>query len=216
MHRSGTSLLQNLLALDPSSRTTRTWEMMTTFPPSKNKTETFSSTRCIEKDKSFDQINLFCKHWRENFNKVHYFTASGAEEDTMILFQIFANWYHTYFMSDLDDDLTNLLKQRNDVIVRFLHLFLRVLSHGYTPDSHWIIKNPDSCNYLLEFHNEFPNANFVMTHRNPCSTVPSWANMMLQCLHVRLYNDYNYLIPQVSDFFLLFFGLFMFFCSVML
>lgn len=199
MHRSGTSLLQSLLSLDPSTRTTRTWEMMTTFPPPKNKEETFSCKRCVDKEKSFDQIDLFCKHWRKNFNKVHYFAANGAEEDTMVLFQVFSVWYHAYFMKDLDDQLHHLLRERNDVIVRFLHLFLRVLEHGYSPESHWVLKNPDSCQYIPEFVSEFPKANFVMTHRNPCSIVPSWANMMLQCLHVRLHNDCSSFFPQVSD-----------------
>jgi len=196
LHRSGTSLLQNLLCLDPRSRTTRTWEMMQTIPPSKNVEETMNGSRAHKLDASFDKIDLFCRKWRENFHKVHYFTAQGPEEDVIVLFDMFVIWYYSYFLHDLAPELNGMLMERKDVICRFLHLYLKVMESGYKPESHWVLKNPDSCHYLPELLDEFPEANVIVSHRHPNSVVPSWANMMLQCLHVRLYNDFSKWFPQ--------------------
>mmetsp|Transcript_8625 Transcript_8625/g.10652 ORF Transcript_8625/g.10652 Transcript_8625/m.10652 type:complete len:203 (+) Transcript_8625:634-1242(+) len=189
MHRTGSTLLQNLLAQDPRTRTTRTWEMMDPVPPVTSKSEIFSNKRIAEVDKKFAQADLICKGWYRSFIRMHYISARNPEEDVLVLFMPFAFWYINYMLHFADNELPGLLRERASYLCRFLHLYLKVLDSSCPPESHWVLKNPDDSQYLPSFLKEFPEANVVVTHRDPTSVVGSWAQMSLLSQHTYIYND---------------------------
>ena len=81
MHRTGSTLLQNLLAQDPKSRTTISWEMVETIPPAKEK-EDFKKggDRAQKLQKRLISSKYIAPEFYTNFKKVHLFGP------TLILF----------------------------------------------------------------------------------------------------------------------------------
>merc|ERR1712137_236902 len=137
MHRSGTSLLQNLLGLDPRSRTPRFWEMMNTIPPAENDEQVENDKRVEQINRDLERTNSVCRGWWINFCRMHKVAAEIPEEDCIILFGKLVHWYYYHLMSDLNPSIVDLADQRVDYTLRFLHLFLKVENYTYTPSSHW-------------------------------------------------------------------------------
>jgi len=191
MHRTGSTLLQNLLAEDPNARTPRTWEMVMTIPPATSESEIEHSSSAAELEKQMHKLNLLCMGWPDEMNKLHFFSARKPEEDEMLGFGVLQLWYLGYLHYFVNPELVNMLRQRGPYYFRYLHLFLKIQDAAYPPKSHWVLKNPNVSQYLPEFLEEFPEANIIVTHRNPKSVVPSWSMLNLVALHCFIYNDFT-------------------------
>lgn len=190
MHRTGSTLLQNLLAQDPKSRTLHVWEMQESIPPITSIEEHKDPKRLKNMEEKLADLHSLCPKYLENFRKLHYFAAHAPEEDCIILFGLNAFWYISYLLSDIDPELPSILRERSPYICRYLHLFLKTLNYYCPPESHWVIKNPDHSQYLESFLGEFPNANIIVTHRDPKKVVPSWTKLTLFSNHLFLLDDF--------------------------
>ena len=192
MHRTGSTLLQNLLAQDPNSRTTRFWEQMRTIPPAKTKEELVNNSRIDEVNYQLKQFsNKVCKGWYDTFLKMHYISAENPEEDVIILNSVFQQTIHAYMLYDIDNELPKLIRESGAYQCRFLHLFLKLQDHYLSPSSHWLLKNPNHSQYLNDFLGEFPKANIIVTHRDPVPVVGSWITFCGISSFYLLCNDFK-------------------------
>merc|ERR1712000_468759 len=66
-----------------------------------------------------------------------------------------------------------------------LHLCFKSMVSKFTPH-HIVSKNPGHALYLENLQKEFPNANIIITHRNPTSIVSSWSKICMYSWQLRI------------------------------
>jgi hypothetical protein len=119
------------------------------------------------------------KHFKETFSalvrahKLHY---GDIEEEYMIM------WH--YF---LRPSYLNLFSERywewffdtnKGEVYTYLLRYLQVLSSGYSPKSHWLLKSPMHIVSFQHLLATFPDARIVMTHRDPKKVIPSLKSLL--------------------------------------
>jgi hypothetical protein len=62
---------------------------------------------------------------------------------------------------------------------------LRLL-HSHRPPYRWLLKSPESMYTLGAFASHYPNARFVMTHRDPIKVIPSACSVIAEHTRMRL------------------------------
>lgn len=189
LHRSGTTLLSRLLAQDPAARTPHMWEMLCDVwpkpPDSKELIEAAHGrgTRLAAVQHKFDLLDK-CASGGSAFrrsNSQHYLHPGQPEESLIVLTDaLFLSPFEYTYGAPCEATLKEALRADNKQnVVLYLKRFLQVLSSGYMPPSHWLLKNPFTSLYLPTFMKEFPDANVVVCHRDPAVAVPSMARFHL-------------------------------------
>lgn len=169
--RTGTTLLQNLLALDPANRVLRFYEALHPLPadPARGTTQ--------------ESLVARAEVWLERlyalapgFSAIHASSARGPEECDALLQNSFASQhfddmfravaYSTWLNSaNLADEYSYYAQQ------------LRVLT---PPDDarRWVLKSPSHLGYLDTLLATFPGAVIVHCHRHPVEAVGSYASLV--------------------------------------
>jgi hypothetical protein len=201
LHRTGSTLLQTLLSLDPNARTPLTWEMMETIPLAQTPEERLKNSSINALNDRLQKVDLFCPGFIQSLRQGHYFAFDAPEEDTMALFGIQRYWSasHFYFGSEVVSAMQQNKEFHAKYICRYLHMFFKLLDSKNPPKSHWVTKNPDHSQYLEQLVDEFPKANLIVTYRDPVSVIPSWLKLTLVAFHYNLYHDLPHLLPVSSS-----------------
>jgi hypothetical protein len=169
--RSGTTAAHYLLSMDPQFRILRKWEAEDPAPPPNIATEHNDPRRP-----------------RQVASNVQHITAiDGPTEDRKIQEYSFHDdagplGLHSYrkYWSETDHSEAFPYHER----------FLRML-HSSRPPYRWLLKSPDYLHYLKAVADYYPNALFVMTHRDPASVVPSACSVIVESTRLRL-PDWTY------------------------
>lgn len=168
--RTGTTLLHNLLALDPASRVLLTWETMVPSPPPE--VATYRTDRRI--DLVDRQIGWFHRLIK-GFNRIHPVGARLPEECLMIFSHSFLSYQFetTHRLPSYLDWLeVQDLRPAYEVHRRFLqHLQWRC------PGERWVLKAPAHMFDFEAMFSAYPEACVVMTHRNPIDVTASNASL---------------------------------------
>lgn len=171
--RSGTSLLFNLLARDPTHRFMENWEaFIAQVPP--NGHYSFTSDPRRKKSKWVLGIQ---RYLMPDLDTLHAFLPDGPEECTPILMQgfatqAFAGGYNVPAFSSWLDDADHEPTYRHHKRV------LQALQWKY-PGERWLLKSPDhiaAIDAILKIHLD---ACIVHIHRDPIKSVSSWASLNL-------------------------------------
>lgn len=159
MPRSGTTAAHYLLSEDPAFRYLRAWEVKDPVPPPVLETEANDPRRLSEGT-------------REG-SVQHIRTLDGPVEDTTLHELHFHEnialplpTYRTWW-EDADHSSSFVYHER----------VLRLLQ-SHRPPTRWILKNPNYLFYLDQAAAAYPNARFVITHRDPVSVVPSACSVL--------------------------------------
>lgn len=195
MHRTGSTLLQRILALDPRCRSPVAWEMMDSIPPLKRKEDATDDPRAAKCAAGLDISERFvCPGYLAALSELHRFRMHYVEEDVIFLMHMLVPFQTVFMLSS--PSLQQMLLSSDAYhryLCRLLHVWFQVaMDRGYVPRSHWITKNPDHAQYLEQFLAEFPEANIVITHRHPRRVIPSWYKIMLVSQHTQLTNKYGH------------------------
>jgi Sulfotransferase family len=165
--RTATTALQYLLAVDPQFRYQRRWEVADPVPPPRLASEDVDPRRLAATASQSVQ---------------HISTADGPMEDGPVLA---LNFHHqelglplpTYTRWWRTSDVTSTYAYHERV--------LRLL-HAHRPPYRWLLKAPAYCFHLQEIAGQYPDARFLMTHRDPviafasaCSVVREAQQMMV-------------------------------------
>jgi hypothetical protein len=179
--RTGSTALACLLGADPAVRSIRNWESMWPCPPPDAATLD-SDPRLIKAQASMERRSRL-------FPRMPAMLPSTATSPTECqqfmgydfksqIFQAFA-YIPTY---------VDWLNHRTDLVPTYAYV-KRVLKllQWRCPPRRWRLKNPSHSLFIDSLNRVFPDARFVMTHRDVVSVIPSVADLYYE-LH-RAYSD---------------------------
>jgi len=165
--RSGTTATHCLLAVDAQFRYARKWELIDPVPPPDLATERNDPRRPREPLER---------------NVQHIATADGPAEDRRIHELSFHESPNvlgvpTYAKYWRTADHTSAFPYHERI--------LRML-HSHRPPYRWLLKSPESMYSLLPFAEHYPDARFVLTHRDPTKVIPSACSVIAEHTRMRL------------------------------
>ena len=162
--RTGTTLLHNLLACDPTHRILRFWEALHPVPDHRNSGE----------------LQAQAGRWLEGFYRlvpefraIHAATPNGPEECDALLQNTFAS-QHFDDMFDARDYSAWLASATLAQEYRHYALQLRVLGGG----APWALKSPSHLGHLDALLDVLPGCTVVVCHRHPHEAVASYASLI--------------------------------------
>lgn len=168
--RTGTTMLHNLMILDPQARFMRLCDGMYPVPP--------PTPANWNKEKKIAEVqryttNLFAL--RPDLKSVHNMHPTGPEEclwlfEHQFLDPIFSIRMHTpsYF--------SWLFDYNHDASYAEYHEFLNLLARHF-PSCRWTVKAPRHMYFLDSLLQEFPDACIIWAHRDPVKAVTSMASL---------------------------------------
>jgi Sulfotransferase family len=167
--RTGTTHLHNLLAADPALRHLPYWESLEPFPVPGEDDPAGRRQRCAAGLALLDMT-------MPEFKRMHEMTVEHAHEEIQLLANdisgmLFESTYHVpsfaahYKASDQAPSYAYL--KRTLQAMQWLRGGMR-----------WVLKSPQHLEQLPVLRATFPDATFVLTHRDPTEVVQSMATMI--------------------------------------
>jgi len=167
--RSGTTFLHALLSQDPACRAPQVWEVMHPSPPPE--TASYKSDPRIGKTRrELSWIDVLMP----DFEKCHTIDAVLPQEciaitDHSFLSYVFESMYYVTSYRNWHD------KQDKRPAYQCHRRFLQHLQWR-CPGDHWVLKAPSHMMALDALLDVYPDAQVVMTHRDPLKVLPSCAS----------------------------------------
>jgi hypothetical protein len=164
--RTGTTALANMLSLDPQFRCLRGWEQANPCPPPVAGEEANDPRR----------VRAEAEHalLPPEMKAMHLYDVDATMEDTELLgmafhgqqFTLPVYGYHAWWRTA---DAIPAYEYHRRVV--------KLLQSQRGPDL-WLFKAPHHNFHLEAIAHAYPDARFVMTHRDPVKSVPSWASIV--------------------------------------
>lgn len=169
--RTGTTHLHSLLAADPALRSLPYWEAQEPLPAPGEE-----GTIEPRRQRTGDALAI-SNTLMPYFPLMHEMTIDHVHEDIGLMVQDFSSGFFT--------TLTHLPRwsdylRDNDQTpgYQFLRLMLQVLQHQRGGDRRWVLKSPQHLEQFAILTKVFPDATFIVTHRDPVDVSVSMATMM--------------------------------------
>lgn len=168
--RTGTTLAINLLAADPARRCFLRWEAFATVPPAA-KGELRSDPRYHAEQAKLDMSLKYVPH----ISAMHHEDADSSCECQFAMVptfcsQVYDSQYHVPGYSDW------FLNADYRPAFRYHKRLMQLLQQNNT--GHWTFKNPWHPLYLDALTDIYPDAQLVMTHRDPADVVASACSLV--------------------------------------
>jgi hypothetical protein len=170
--RTGTTLLHNLLACDPSARAPLMWELYHPSPPPTTETRT-SDPRIAIAEKRVRRLLRVAPH----LALIHPMDPEGPDE----CFHLFKNSFMSpafMLIANVIPYMEWLLAQEMTPAYRYYRQQLQLLQWR-CPGEYWILKSPSHLPFLDSLFAVFPDACIIQTHRDPLRVVPSFCSLVL-------------------------------------
>ena len=167
--RSGTTFLHDLMAEDPENQVPRNWQTIYPAPrPPGFKAAASKSVRDVNR-----QLKIFGS-LAPGFSNLHPITADSPQECSEITAHVFQS---------LRFDTTHRVPGYFAWLERYGHLdafafhrrFLQYLQNGTA--SRWVLKCPDHTFSLDAILQTYPDARFIVVHRDPIAVLSSVAHL---------------------------------------
>jgi hypothetical protein len=168
--RTGTTLLHNVLALDPGNRVLRFWEGLHPIPVDEDATR---GALVDQAQRWLDRLYALTPEFR----RIHFSTADGPEECDALLQNAFAS-QHFDDMFHAADYSAWLNGAELTAEYGYFAQQLQALSRGAGPPPRWVLKSPGHLGYLDTVLRTFPGALIVHCHRDPLEAVASYASLV--------------------------------------
>jgi hypothetical protein len=172
MQRTGTSILHELLAQDPSLRTPLSWEVARSCPPPKKDTYE-TDPRIAEVEAQFARTDRLIP----NFKTMHPLGALLPQECVLmmahdfvsVLFQTFFHVpnYATWLQDEADMGPAYAAHRRHLQLLQW-----------HCPADQWVLKSPGHLWSLDTLMAEYPDACFIQTHRDPIKIISSLTSLV--------------------------------------
>jgi Sulfotransferase family len=170
--RSGTSMLQSLLAADPNNGTFRNWEALFPSPPPEK--ETYETDPRIRKA---DGLTTMWNRVTPEIQSMHHFTGWVPTENIHVQCMSFMspNWFDlfgqtpTYFGAMLQRDQADPYRYEKRVLK---------LLQWKNPRTTWVMKSPAALQHLPSVLDVYPDVGFIWTHRDPVKAVSSVVSLI--------------------------------------
>jgi hypothetical protein len=166
--RSGTSILHELLSLDPANRTPRTWELL--HPGEALATDVDAVRR------GGHQVHAFWADLQPAYESMHHNDGEEPNEcifATMLEF-LSDQWGGTYPVPTYS---AYLVATDQTQAYRYHRKVLQTLQRR-ARSARWVLKAPSHLGQLRALFAVYPDARVVQIHRDPLKTVPSTISLM--------------------------------------
>ncbi|MGC4113985.1 MAG: SDR family NAD(P)-dependent oxidoreductase [Myxococcales bacterium] len=171
LQRSGTTLLQRLIAADPRARSLASWEAINPAPmPGEGRSGHDKRLRAAQMAEQGTRVIY------PEFFAIHPIEAGAPEEDVLLL--------DLAFMSQSAEAILHvpsyaawLERQDNLPAYRYFARALKALLWQRSGEF-WVLKTPHHMEYTKELLATFPDAVIVQTHRDPLTTTTSFCSMV--------------------------------------
>ena len=175
--RTGSTLLQNLLACDPNCRTPFYTDMSIEIVPPISRTDVVEQNRRMITVQSSLQMDESFTAQRNRIAAAH--PAFQIDEDYHILRQAGFFSFLTLIMSDQESNPDSWFEseKKKDYAYDYHELFLRILNSVDAPHSHWLLKTPLHTFQLDTILRHYPCAGLIMTHRCLDEVIPSFCSL---------------------------------------
>ena len=170
MPRTGTTVLLELLALDPGHRPLRLWEALLPVP----------AASAAERDDRMHQASRWLERFYgavPGFVRIHALRPDGPEECDVLLQNAFAS-QHFDDMFDAPAYSEWLATSTLDDAYTFYAAQLRILTAADASRPTWVLKSPSHLGHLDALLRVLPDALIVHCHRDPMEAVPSYASLI--------------------------------------
>jgi hypothetical protein len=176
--RSGTSILQEVLAQDPRLRSPATWEAFYSVPPPESST--------YATDPRIRGTDHEVKLWHEVAPEYLTMHANAAVHPQECIFLMAHELASEHFSGVLDVPTYAYWLATHDLSpsFRFHRRMLQTLQ-WHAPAERWLLKAPSHLPVLPALFAVYPDARIVFTHRDPAKTVPSTASLMATLRRMR-------------------------------
>lgn len=169
--RTGTTMLHNLLTLDPDNRVLRFWEGLHPVPVGSD-------------GEAVEALVRQAETWLERlytmtpaFRAIHYSTARGPEECDALLQNSFASQhFDDMFRAEEYSQWLN----HSDLVDEYEYYKLQLQALATTDERprRWVLKSPSHLGYLDAVLGTFPDAFVVHCHRRPAEAIASYASLV--------------------------------------
>jgi hypothetical protein len=170
--RTGTTILHELLAQDPTTRVAMTWEIDLPMPPPETATYD-TDPRIAEVDATLAGVDLVLP----GFKSMHPMAAQLPQECVRITASDFRSMiYPTQYRVP---SYARWLLHEADMApaYRWHRMFLQHLQ-SRCPSPRWVLKSPGHLWALDALLGEYPNALLVQTHRDPLRIIASLSSLV--------------------------------------
>jgi hypothetical protein len=169
--RTGTTILHELLALDPANRVPLTWEVDRPFPPPERATfET--DPRIAVAQKQLDRSESLIPE----FKRMHRMGAQLPQECVRITAGAFASFIHPATWR-VDRYTQWVIDEADMAPVYAHHRRMLQLLQWRCPAERWVLKSPGHLWCLEAVLAAYPDARFVQTHRDPLRILSSLSSL---------------------------------------
>lgn len=169
--RTGTTVLYDLLALDPAARTPRDWEFATPWPAPDR--ATWGS------DPRIAQLNAVFAHWLKQSPKladIQAFDATHPSECNLAFTHHFAS---TQFPAEWGVPSYGRWLRETQIPGRYAaHRRILQQLQWKGPRGRWTLKSPEHLCTIEGLVESYPDACLIWTHRDPVSAFSSLASMI--------------------------------------
>ena len=164
--RTGTTALANMMSLDPQFRCLRGWEQSQPLPPPRPETDATDPRRMRLAEEN--------EHLSPELKAMHLYDLDATMEDSEVLGMAFHGQQYTLPVYGYHDwwrraDLTETYAYHRRVV--------QLLQSEHPPDL-WLFKAPHHKFHLEPIVAAYPDVRFVMTHRDPAKSVPSYSSLV--------------------------------------
>ncbi len=187
--RSGTSILHELLALDPGNRTPATWELL---HPGEALGADAATVRRLG-----HQVHAFWADLQPAYDTMHHNDGDEPNEcifATMLEF-LSDQWGGTY---EVPSYSAHLVGADQTDAYHYHRKVLQTLQRRERSER-WVLKAPSHLSQLRTLFAVYPDARVVQIHRDPLATVPSTISLMGTIRSMRSEQvDVDEIVPWVS------------------
>ena len=169
--RSGTSILHELLACDPDSRTPATWEVMYSTPPPE--AATYAS------DPRIAVADAEVTWWHDLAPSYVAMHENGGRHPQECIFLMAHAFQSNHFAGVLDVPTYTRWMAASDMgpAYRIHRALLQCLQSRHRL-ARWVLKAPSHLGTLAALFAVYPDARIVLTHRDPKKTLPSTISLL--------------------------------------
>jgi len=176
--RSGTTYFQYLFDRDPRFRLIRTWQSMAPHPP-----PGFDPASVEQRKSAFIEA-LKARPSFEGFDSMHLYDADGSDECHAFMQQSYgAAGLHNLF--DVPEYFDYLLDGLDLAGTYRIHKRQLQLLQWRLETKPWALKYPNHVIGMNEILEVYPDARFLMTHRDPVQTLASICKMTFNLRSMR-------------------------------
>jgi hypothetical protein len=168
--RTGTTLLQNLMAVTPGQRALRFWELAGPVPAHTDPAKDLKIRR--GRGRNIIKAAYFIAP-EQRF--IHHISVDSAEECWPLFFNAFQVMNYD-LTADFNDFGDWLIQRDMAPAYRYYRRTLQLMAH-WQPTERFLLKCPEHLWFLDALMEVFPDACVVWTHRDPVASVASYASL---------------------------------------